>query len=116
MQSSDADHSPASPLRLPVALLLVLTAPPLALAAWILLSGSARSDYFRSRWIRAGVVVLVLGALPLLAVGASASLGLTRDPNPNPVGLGLLFFGAGVVACLLVLVGILRVALATRVE
>jgi hypothetical protein len=64
MQTSDADHSPASPLRLPAALLLVLTAPPLALAAWIL----------------------------------------------------LLFFGAGVVACLLVLVGILRVALATRVE
>ncbi len=86
------------------------------MAAWILLSGSARSDYFRSRWIRAGVVVLVLGALPLLAIGASASLGLTRDPNPNPVGLGLLFFGAGVVACLLVLVGILRAALATRVE
>ena len=114
MQTSDADHGPASPLRVPVTLLLAVTAPPLALAAWILLSGSARPDYFRSRWIRAGVVVLVLGALPLLAVVVAAGLGLTRDPNPNPVGLGVLFFFAGVVACLLVLVGIVRVALASR--
>ena len=105
---------PASVLRVPATLLLALTAPPLALAAWILLSGGQRAAYFRSKWIRAGLVVLVLGTLPLLAVVVAASLGLTRDPNPNPVGLGLLFFFAGVVACLLVLVGIVRVALASR--
>lgn len=70
MQTSDADHRPASPLRVPFTL--------------------------------------------LLAVTAAAGLGLTRDPNPNPVGLGLLFFASGVVACLLVLVGIVRVALASR--
>jgi hypothetical protein len=110
----DEDLKPASPLRVPVTLLLAVTAPPLALAAWILLSGSARSEYFRSRWIRVGVVILALGALPLLAVVVAASLGLTRDPNPNPVGLGLLFFASGVVACLLVLIGIVRVALASR--
>jgi len=110
----DEDLKPASPLRLPVTLLLAVTAPPLALASWILLSGDQRSAYFRSTWIRAGLAVLIIGALPLLAVGAAASLGLTRDPNPNPVGFGLLFFAAGVVACLLVLVGIVRVALAER--
>ena len=116
MQTSDADHSPASPLRLPVTVLLALLAPPLALAAWILLSGSARSDYFRSRWIRAGVVVLALGTLPLLAVVVAAGLGLTRDPNPNPVGLGVLFFFSGVVACVLIFIGIVRVALKSRAE
>ena len=112
----DEELKPASPLRLPVTLLLVFVAPPLALVSWILLSGAQRSTYFQSTWIRAGAVVLILGALPLLAVGAAASLGLTRDPNPNPVGFGLLFFAAGVVACLLVLVGIVRVALASRAE
>jgi hypothetical protein len=105
---------PPSPLRLPVTLLLAFAAPPLALVSWILLSGSARADYFRSPWIRAGLIVLVIGSLPLLAVVAAAGLGLTRDPNPNPVGLGLLFFFAGVVACVLVLVGIVRIALASR--
>ena len=105
---------PPSPLRVPVTLLLVFVAPPLALVSWILLSGGQRSAYFQSTWIRAGVIVLIVGALPLLAVAVAASLGLTRDPNPNPVGLGLLFFAAGVVACLLVLVGIVRVALASR--
>ena len=114
MQTSDADHSPPSPLRLPLTVVLAVIAPPLALAAWILLSGGARSDYFRSLWIRAGVLVLVLGSLPLLAVVIAADLGWTRDPNPNPVGLGVLFFFSGMVACLLVLVGVVRVARESR--
>jgi hypothetical protein len=116
METSDEDSRAPSALRVPATLLLAVFAPPLALVSWILLSGGQRSAYFRSTWIRAGLVVLVVGALPLLAVGLAASLGLTRDPNPNPIGLGLLFLASGVLACVLVLVGIVRVAIASRAE
>jgi len=101
---------PPSPLRLPLTVVLALIAPPLALLAWIFLSGARKATYFRSPWIRLGLGILVVGAFPLLAVITAAAVGLWPDPNPNPVGLGLLFFAAGVVACLLTLIGILRVA------
>jgi hypothetical protein len=103
-------HPPSS-LRLPLTILLAVTATPLALAAWIMLSGGQRAAYLRSGWVRLGAVVLAAGALPLLAVGGLAAIGLWPDPNPNPVGLGLLFFAAGVLACILILIGVLRVAL-----
>jgi hypothetical protein len=45
---------------------------------------------FRSRLFLAGLVLLLLGSGPLLAIIAASSLGLTRDPNPNPVGFGIL--------------------------
>lgn len=101
--------TPPSPLRLPLTAVLLFTAPPLALASWILLSGGKRSVYFRSSWIRAGAVTFVVGALPLLAITLLAAVRLWPDPNPNPIGLGLFFVAATVLACLLTLAGIIRV-------
>ena len=109
--NSDA---PPSPWRLPLTAILAITVPPLALAAWIMLSGGKRDLYFRSKWVRAGSATLAAGTLPLLIVIVLAKVGLWPDPNPNPVGLGLLFVAAAALACLLTLVGILRVA--TRPE
>ena len=104
------DHdTPPSPLQWPLTAILAITAPPLALAAWILLSGGKRSLYFSSRWIRAGAATLAAGALPLLTVIVLAKVGLWPDPDPNPIGLGLLFVAAVVLASVLTLVGILRV-------
>jgi hypothetical protein len=104
------DHdTPPSPLQWPLTAILAITAPPLALAAWILLSGSRRRVYFRSKWIRAGAVIVAAGALPLLTVIVLAKVGLWPDPNPNPIGPGLLFVAAVVLASILTLVGILRV-------
>ena len=102
--------TPPSALRLPLTAILAITVPPLALAAWILLSGGMRELYFRSGWIRAGAATLTVGALPLLTVIVLAKVGLWPDPNPNPIGLGLLFVAAAALACILALVGILRVA------
>lgn len=101
--------TPPSPLRLPLTAILIFVAPPLALVSWIMLSGGKRSLYFRSSWIRAGAATFVIGALPLLAITLLAAVGLWPDPNPNPVGLGLLFVASTVLACLLILAGIIRV-------
>ncbi len=102
-------ESPPSPLRLPVTAILIFVAPPLAPAAWILLSGSKRSVYFQSPWIRGGAAVFAAGTLPLLTVILLAAVHLWPDPNPNPVGLGLLFIVAAVLACVLLIIGIIRV-------
>ena len=105
------DDQPPSSLRLPVTAILAITIPPLALAAWILLSGSRRRVYFRSKWIRAGAATIAAGKLPLLTVIVLAKVGLWPDPNPNPIGLGLLFVAAAVLAGVLTLIGIIRVAI-----
>ncbi|MCE9639742.1 MAG: hypothetical protein K8S22_06275 [Betaproteobacteria bacterium] len=104
------DSAPPSPMRIPVTVVLAVVATPLALVAWIALSGGQRPAYLRSAWIRAGIVTVAVGAAPLLAVIAAAAVGIWPDPNPNPIGLGLLFLGAGVLACILTLIGIIRVA------
>ena len=109
METTVEESTPASPLRVPLTILLIPLAPPLALVTWILLSGGQRAAYLRSPWIRAGMITLALGAAPLLLVILAAAVGLWPDPNPNPVGLGLLFLGAGVLACLLAFIGICRV-------
>lgn len=101
--------TPPSSLRIPVTILTALLSPPLAPVAWIALSGSDRRRYLRSGWVRAGGLVFVLAALPLLAVGLAAKLGLWPDPNPNPVGLGLLMVAGALVADLLVVIGIFLV-------
>jgi hypothetical protein len=49
-------------------------------------------DYFANLWVRIGLVLVVVGWGPLLAVIVLAAIGLWPDPNPNPIGLGLLFF------------------------
>ncbi|HTR20735.1 MAG TPA: hypothetical protein VMH88_07765 [Gemmatimonadales bacterium] len=46
--------------------------------------------YFRSRLVQIGLILLLLGSGPLLAVVLVAKLGLYHDPNPNPVFLGML--------------------------
>ena len=104
------DHDPPSSLRIPAAILLGLTIPPLGLVAWIALSGSQRRDYLRSNWVRTGLAIGIGSALPLLAVAGAAALGLWPDPNPNPIGLGLLMFAGGVLATILIGVGIVLVS------
>ena len=47
----------------------------------------------RVRWSRLlwiGIILLIAGCGPLIAVMAMAATGLTQDPNPNPVGFGIL--------------------------
>lgn len=105
-------ETPPSPLRLPLTALLAVTAPPLALAAWIMLSGSQRRLYWRSSWIRAAAITFAIGTLPLVILWLLVVVRIWPDPNPNPIGLGLFFFAATVLACLLALVGTLLVAFA----
>lgn len=49
-------------------------------------------EYLANLWIKIGLVLVVVGWGPLLAVICLAAIGLWPDPNPNPIGLGLLFF------------------------
>ena len=86
-------------------LLLCILAPPLGLLAWVLGSGDQRSIYLRSWWVRAGLALLIIGAVPLLAIILAAEVGLWPDPNPNPVGPGLLFFFAGILATICLGIG-----------
>ena len=103
-------HNPPSALRIPVAVLLGLAAPPLGLLAWIALSGSGRSDYLRSNWVRIGLAIAIGSALPLLAVVGAARMGLWPDPNPNPIGLGLLLVAGGGLGTILTAVGVALVS------
>jgi hypothetical protein len=52
------------------------------------------SPQARSRlatWLlSAGVILLIMGTGPLLAIIVAAQLGWLADPNPNPIGPGLL--------------------------
>ncbi|MGH7928557.1 MAG: hypothetical protein ACREQV_12265, partial [Candidatus Binatia bacterium] len=89
MATGTAALHPPSLLRIPVTLVVGLIMPPLAIFAWILLSGSARTGYLQSGWVRAGGILVVAGVLPLLAIIAAAWIGLWPDPDPNPIGAGL---------------------------
>jgi hypothetical protein len=42
--------------------------------------------YLRSRWVRVGLGLLIIGSAPLLFVIMAAALHLWPDPNPNPIG------------------------------
>lgn len=101
------EQRPPSPWRLPVALLLAITVTPLALVAWILLSGDQRKIYWQSWYVKGGLAIAVIGSLPLLVVGIAAELGLWPDPNPNPIGLGLLFVFSAALGSLVALFGVL---------
>ncbi|HEY7673631.1 MAG TPA: hypothetical protein VH867_00180 [Burkholderiales bacterium] len=101
------EQRPPSPWRLPVVVLLAVTAAPLAIVAWILLSGDQRKIYWQSWCVKGGLAVAVIGSLPLLFVGIAAKLGLWPDPNPNPIGLGFLFVISVALGSLLALIGIL---------
>ena len=65
------------------------------------------SEYLKSRWVKVGLGLLVVGATPLLIIVAAADLGLLRDPNP--VGPGLLFGLTLWPAIICVVVGVIRV-------
>ena len=46
---------------------------------------------FSDSWaLRGGLLLLVIGSGPLVAINLAAKPGLTSDPNPNPVGLGIM--------------------------
>jgi hypothetical protein len=65
--------------------------------------------YLRSRLVQVGLVLLILGSGPLVAVIGFARLGFYHDPDPNPVFLGML---AGLTlwpAVILIGIGIWRV-------
>ncbi|WP_374013209.1 hypothetical protein [Pseudoxanthomonas koreensis] len=65
--------------------------------------------YLANWWIRAGLVLVVFGWGPLLAIIVLATLGLWPDPNPNPIGPGLLFFLTCWPAIICLVVGVIRV-------
>jgi hypothetical protein len=88
--------SPAWPS--PLVLILCVLAPPLGLLAWVLGNGAQRATYLRSRWVRAGLTLLLVGSVPLVAIIVAAEVGVWPDPNPNPIGPGMLFFFSGVLA------------------
>lgn len=67
------------------------------------------SRYLQSNWVRAGLILLLVGSGPLFLIMAAAALGLGADRHPNPVGWGILCgitFWPGIIC---ILVGALRV-------
>jgi len=66
-------------------------------------------EYLKSTWVRVGLVLLVIGAAPLLTIIFAAAVGLWPDPNPNPVGAGLLFALTFWPAIICIVVGVIRV-------
>ena len=100
--------TPPSPYRLPITIVSALIGGPLALIVWLWLSGSQRALYWQSNWIRTGIGVIVIGALPLLLTILAADLHMLADPHPNPVGFGVLFFFSVLLGSALVIAGIVR--------
>lgn len=67
------------------------------------------SRYLQSNWVRAGLIILLVGSGPLFLIMTAAALGWGADRNPNPVGWGILCgitFWPGIIC---ILVGALRV-------
>jgi hypothetical protein len=90
-------------------LALGLVAFPAGVLAWILLSGSHRGEYLRSRWVRLGRTIILISALPLIYVAIEAALGTTAAPNP--VGPGLLFLAGALLGAFIAGIGAAMVAL-----
>ena len=67
--------------------------------------------YLRSRWVRVGLGLLIIGSAPLLFIILAAALHLWPDPNPNPLGPGLLFFLSFWPAVICIIIGAIRVRL-----
>jgi hypothetical protein len=66
-------------------------------------------EYLKSRWVRAGLALLVLGSGPLLFIIGAAKVGLWPDPNPNPIGPGMLCGLTLWPALICIVVGVVRV-------
>lgn len=67
--------------------------------------------YLANRWIRAGLLIVLFGWGPLLAIIALDRIGLWPDANPNPIGPGMLFFVTFLPALVCLAVGVVRVKL-----
>ena len=72
-------------------------------------------DYFSNGLFTAGLIVLVLGSSPLIAIILLAKIGVWPDPDPNPVGPGLLTFITFWPGVLLMIIGARRVQARRRV-
>ena len=62
----------------------------------------------RSRWVRAGLLIVLISAAPLLLVATASSFGLWPDPAPNPIGLGLLLVAGGALGTVVAAIGVVR--------
>lgn len=69
---------------------------------------------FKSRWVWAGLALMVFGWGPLLTIGFLAEVGLWPDPNPNPIGPGLLFMATSWPAVICLAIGVIRTYLTRR--
>jgi len=87
---------------------LMDTNPTLDPAQPPLIEHPLRRTFRLSRLFWAGLILLMLGCGPLLAVILLAWLGLTKDPNPNPVGFGILFFLTFWPSIILMVVGVVQ--------
>jgi len=72
-------------------------------------------DYFSNGLFTAGLIVLVLGSSPLIAIILLAKIGVWPDPDPNPIGPGLLTFITFWPGVLLMIIGARRVQARRRV-
>ena len=72
-------------------------------------------DYFSNGLFTAGLIVLVLGSSPLIAILLLAKIGVWPDPDPNPIGPGLLTFITFWPGVLLMIIGARRVQSRRRV-
>jgi len=64
--------------------------------------------------IRSGLLLLVVGTGPLVAILLAAQLGITKDPNPNPIGPGILALLTFWPSLIMILVGVVRVIVRNR--
>lgn len=71
--------------------------------------GRGMSEYWQSRLVKAGIILLIVGTGPLLFIIIAASIGVWPDPNPNPVGPGLLAALTFWPAMICVVIGVMRV-------
>ena len=70
---------------------------------------------FLDSWlIRGGLLLLVLGVGPLLAIMIGTALGLTNDPDPNPIGPGMLAGVSFYPSLAMIVFGVVKVNRANR--
>jgi hypothetical protein len=67
-----------------------------------------RPKFRLSQMFWTGLILLLLGSGPLLAVILLAWLGVTNDPDPNPVGFGILAFLTFWPSVILMIVGVVQ--------
>jgi Na+/melibiose symporter-like transporter len=63
---------------------------------------------FRSNLAIAGLILIVVGAGPLVVIMLAAALGFTQDPDPNPVLFGMSAMFSFWPGLLMIVVGVIR--------